>query len=205
MIRPPRARGAAFTTAADGDMRHGPRATVSHALGIPSEWATVHQVHGTSIVEVQRPGDAGEGDGLVTTRRAVPLAVFTADCVGMVIEGEGGVAVVHAGWRGMAGGIASRAVERMTEAAMAPARAFVGPMIGSCCFEVGPEVMSQFDPSTHRSTTWGTTSVDLAEAARHQLAGLDVWRAETCTRCGDDAYSHRRDGTSRRMATIAWL
>ncbi len=78
-------------------MRHGSKRAVSQSLGISSNWATVRQVHGDRILEVTAGGDAGEADGLLTTEPGVPVAVFTADCVGVIIEAEHGTAVVHAG------------------------------------------------------------------------------------------------------------
>ncbi len=70
-----------------------------------AEWASVRQVHGRIICRVDEPGPAGEGDGLITNRSGVPLAIATADCVPIIIEGDTSVAVIHAGWRGVAAGV----------------------------------------------------------------------------------------------------
>jgi copper oxidase (laccase) domain-containing protein len=85
-----------------------------------------------------------------------------------------------------------------------PIRAFVGPGIGACCFEVGPEVGDRF-PAATTTTTWGTQSVDLVVALGDQLAGLDVSVVEACTMHEDGWYSHREDGTPARLATLGWL
>ena len=197
--------GAAFTTAVDGDLRSDPRARhrVSEALGIPSAWAVTRQIHGHAVVDVEAPGSQGDADALVTSRTMLPLAVLTADCVGVVAHAEGAVGVAHAGWRGAAGGVIE-AMRRSLEASGGPLRrAVLGPHIGPGCFEVGPEVAERFDGHVSR-TTWGTVSVDLASSIEERL-GVEVERLGECTMCGSDGFSHRRDGDDRRMAAIGWI
>lgn len=198
--------GAAFTTAADGDVRAdaGARQRVSTALGLSSEWATVHQVHGDRVVTVDTPGPAGEADALLTTSPGLPLAVFTADCVGVVVEGDRAVGVAHAGWRGARAGVVRRLIDAFESAGVEPRAATIGPHIRSCCFEVGPEVAAEFDGHV-TETTWGTRSVDLAGHVRASLDGLDVADLGICTMCGDDAFSHRRDAHRSRMAALGWM
>jgi copper oxidase (laccase) domain-containing protein len=94
--------------------------------------------------------------------------------------------------------------EEMGDAGYLPHRAAIGPGIGACCFEVGPEVASLF-PDHVASTTWETTSVDLTGVVAGQLEGVEVWSAGGCTCHEDGWFSHRADGTSARMATIGWL
>lgn len=205
IIRPPGFRGAAFTAAAAGDMRCGDRSAVSEELGIPSQWATLRQVHGNRVVEVDRPGRSGEGDALATAVRRLPLAVFTADCAGVVIETAEAVAVVHAGWRGAAAGAVAEAVAYLElELEGEVLRAAAGPVLGPCCFEVGPEVAALF-PGRRSRTSWNTESVDLEAAIRAQAPKASWWSAGACTRCGQDWFSHRRDGSAARTAAIGWL
>lgn len=189
--------GAGFTTASDGDMRHDPAARAR--LGLGEEWATVRQVHGRDVVRADGPGDHGAADGLVTSSPALPVAVFTADCLGIVLHGPGAVAVAHAGWRGLSAGVvesAIRAVGTVTAAA-------IGPHIRACCFEVGPEVAERF--ADHLSeTSWGTVSVDLGRAAA-ALLPMEPEVVGVCTRCGSDTFSHRRDGTAARLAAVGWM
>ena len=194
MISP--ADGVAFTTAADGDMRRDRAARGRLGLG---EWATVRQVHGAAVVDASGSGDHGEADGLFTTEAALALAVFTADCLGVVIHGPRGVAVVHAGWRGAASGVVANAVGRIGEVRSA----HIGPHIRPCCFEVGPEVSARFAGHLGR-TRAGTTSVDLASAVAAQLP-VEPEVIDLCTRCGDDTFSHRRDGTAARLAAVGWV
>lgn len=205
MIRPPHIRGAAFTTSLHGDMRHGPTGAVSQLLGIAPRWASVHQVHGRVVHLVQEPGSAGDGDALVTRTEGVPLAVFTADCAGVVLASAAGVAVAHAGWRGVASGVVGATVATMRANGMDPDRAAIGPHIGACCFEVGPEVAEQFDDAFHRETTWGTPSIDLAAALAEQLADTDIWISDRCTRCTPGFFSHRSNQTPHRLAALAWM
>lgn len=205
MIRPPVGGGVAFTEAADGDMRGDAqaRAAVSAQLGISELWATVWQVHGSQAVRVGQPGECGAADAVFTTTPWLPCAVFTADCLGVVVEAEGGVGVAHAGWRGLASGVIPELIERMEDSGLLPVRASMGPSIGPCCYEVGPEVLEAF-PDHAGTTTWGTPSVDLGAVAAAQLEALPVWRVDRCTRHDGGSFSHRLDGTPARMATIGW-
>jgi copper oxidase (laccase) domain-containing protein len=121
-----------------------------------------------------------------------------------VIEADGGVGVAHAGWRGVEAGVVEHLRATMESAGWNLLRSAIGPGIGPCCFEVGPEVAARF-PENTSTTTWGTVGVDLPAAVASQLAGLEVWQARSCTRCSDEYFSHRRDATRARMAGIAWL
>ncbi|MBT8200386.1 MAG: polyphenol oxidase family protein [Acidimicrobiia bacterium] len=208
MLLPPGFRGAAFTDRGDGDpfADTEARRSISNSLGIDVEWATAMQVHGTSVLEATGAGYLGEGDAVMTTRIALPVAVKTADCVPVVLEAADAVAVVHAGWRGMVAGVVTATVDTMRAADHNPLRAAIGPSIGPCCYEVGPEVSLGIDaPSV---TTWGTTSVDLWTASAEQLEGVgveSVWTAAVCTMCSGDLNSYRADGTPHRQAAIGWL
>lgn len=206
MIRPPGFRGAAFGTAADGDGRSDPtaRRRLSEVLGLPEDWAYLHQVHGRRVYPASRPGLQGDGDALYTTTVRLPLAVGTADCLPVVIEAEGGVGLAHAGWRGAAAGVVAALRSAMETAGLVPLRAAVGPGIGPCCFAVGPEVAAAL--AHYRSATrGGEPSIDLAAAAAAALEGLEVWRSGECTCCGVGFHSYRRDRTRRRQVAVAWL
>lgn len=198
-------RGAAFGSADDGDMNdEGRRVGLALRLGVSAEWATVTQVHGSTIRAVDSPGAAGEGDGLVTTTPRLPLMVRTADCAGVVLHGPGTVGVAHVGWRGAAAGVLERTAEMMEERGARPLDAIVGPRIGPCCFEVGPEVLAVF-PGAVAATTWGTPSIDLVEVIRQRLPGTEVVAVGGCTRCSTRWFSHRRDRTVRRQGAIGWI
>ena len=126
---------------------------VCRALGVTDDDIVCsRQVHGTHVRIVTR-GDCGglyspqpvEADGLITRDTGVALAVFTADCVPILLHDavRGVAGAVHAGWRGTAAGIAGEAVSKMREAFgcdPADIRAAIGPCISKCCFETGPEV-----------------------------------------------------------------
>ena len=206
MILPPSRNGAAFSEARDGDLRNDleARGEASQDLGISGSWSTVQQVHGSDVVFVDRPGDAGPADALWTTTRGLPLAVFTADCYGVILHADDAVGVAHAGWRGTDAGVVARLGSEMSRQGHEPTRAEIGPGIGSCCFEVGPEVAARF-PGHTTTTAWDTTSVDLLSAITEQLDAVTAWSVEGCTHHQDTWFSHRRDGTLRRLATIGWL
>lgn len=206
MIRPPGFRGAAFGTAADGDGRADPaaRRRLSELLGLPDEWAYLHQVHGRRVLRANAPGRQGEGDALLTTVADLPLAVGTADCLPVVLEAPGGVGLAHVGWRGAAAGVLGALRRAMAEQGLVVERAAVGPGIGPCCFAVGPEVAAAL-PRFRAHTRDGRESIDLPLAVEDALSGLTVWRWTGCTCCGAGFHSYRRDATRQRQVAVAWL
>jgi hypothetical protein len=176
---------------------------VAETLGITTEWAEVKQSHGNDVVRVGAPGRAGEADAIWTSEPGLPIAVFTADCLGVVLHAADATGVAHAGWRGAASGVVARLREEMSHAGHPPGRAAVGPGIGPCCFEVGPEVASLFTGFA-AVTRWGTSSVDLPAVISSQLDGLDVWSSPSCTFHDEGLFSHRRDGTPMRLVSLGW-
>jgi len=204
MIRPPW-DGVAFSERSDGDLRNElARRAAASAIGLVPEWAEGQQVHGNHVVRVGSPGSSGEADALWTSEPGLPVAVFTADCLGVVLTAPGAVGVAHAGWRGAAGDVVGRLRDAMTTAGHPPQRAAIGPGIGPCCFEVGPEVAERFPPHA-ALTTWGATSVDLPAVVIERLGGLETWSTGACTMHEDGWFSHRSDATRQRLAAIGWV
>ncbi|MBU1227581.1 MAG: polyphenol oxidase family protein [Actinobacteria bacterium] len=206
MIRPPGFRGAAFGSADDGNGRDDPkaRAAISRRLDIPAGWAWLRQVHGDVVIRAEVPGSLGEGDAAFSTVASLPMTVATADCYPIVLEGDGVAGIAHAGWRGTAVGVVTALANAMAAAGSPAVRAAIGPGIGACCYEVGPEVAERF-PGFGAVTTRGTGSIDLPGAIAAQLDGLEVWRSGICTHCGDGFRSYRRDGTALRQVAVAWV
>lgn len=205
MIRHPDKTGVAFSGASEKDQREAPnRLQLSDRLGITSDWAEVRQVHANRVVRAKHAGLVGTADAMWTDNRRLPLAIFTADCFGVVLGSDDAIGVAHAGWRGTTSNVVGALRSEMTASGQGPNWAAIGPGIGPCCFEVGPEVAVEFEE--HQSTTtWGTQSVDLREALKTQLVGLETWSADLCTVSDDGWFSFRRDQTSKRLATLAWL
>ncbi len=203
---PPGFRGAAFGSAAVGDVRIDPaaRAALSRMASVPDAWAHASQVHGNRVVHVTQPGPQGEADALFVDEPGVAITVATADCVPIVIEAPGAVAVVHAGWRGAVAGVLDEALAALRWAGHVPERAAVGPSIGPCCYEVGDDVAARFGDHV-AATTWGTTSVDIAGYLAERLVDLEIWRSDVCTYEHAGYNSHRRDATRQRQVAVGWL
>ena len=160
------------------------------------------QVHGIDVKEWDhRPnGELEKVDGHITARDDLALLVLVADCLPVALADGRQVAMVHCGWRGLAGGILGRAVERFDE----PAAAAVGPGIGPCCYEVGDEVRGEFDARFANGRM-----LDLRAVADDLLrsAGVEqVEHVDLCTSCREDLFfSHRRDGgVTGRQGGLVW-
>jgi hypothetical protein len=204
------------------------RRRLAGGLGLEPERVQIGlQVHGAELAfhaapqqpsPFARPGsELPEVDGHVVAAPGLVPLVFVADCLPVALSGPGGVAMLHCGWRGLAAGIVARGA-----AAIGATAAAIGPGIGPCCYEVGPEVLESFaslgagitaadgpnsrarvDVSAHRR-------LDLPEVARRLLREAGVERVESaglCTRCESELFfSHRRDGSlSGRQAGLVWI
>jgi YfiH family protein len=180
------------------------RRSISDGLDIPDGWAWLDQVHGAEVLTAAAPGLIGAADALVTTTAGLPVMVATADCVPIILEATGAVAVVHAGWRGVVAGVVTAAVSALAECGHSPERAAIGPAIGPCCYEVGNDVADQL-PGFRSTTRAGTMSVDLPSAVAAQLDGLEVWQSGRCTHHESDFHSYRRNGTAQRQVAVGWI
>lgn len=191
------------------------RARLAAAVGLdPRRVAMGWQVHGADVQEWSGPpvgsayaapgGSLERVDAHVTAEPGLGLLVLAADCLPVALAAPGRVAMVHAGWRGLAAGVLERAVARFDAAGAVEAA--IGPGIGRCCYEVGEEVLRAFDDLE------GVTSgrrLDLAAVARTRLAAMGVGSVldvEMCTSCRPDLFfSHRRDdGLTGRQGGIVW-
>ena len=204
------------------------RARLQEQVGVRP--AHIRQVHGTVVRTVTDAADAfvaplpdagielPEADGQATRLRGVAPMVLTADCLPIALAGRGGsgadsggaVVMLHAGWRGLAGGILPEGVRAVRElGADGALEAAIGPGAGLCCYEVGEEVHEVF--AHHGDRVRHGRNLDLKAIAREQLeqAGVEsVHDVELCTICSDKAlfFSHRRDrGVTGRQAGLVWL
>ena len=168
------------------------------------------QVH-SAIVRHAQPGERGvPGDGLWTDAPALPLLALAADCMPIALARERGerpgIAVLHAGWRGLLGGIAASGVAALDGG---PVAAVIGPGIGPCCYDVGEEVATRY----RRAFGLGLVrdgKLDLWSAAERALraAGcVRVDRVDLCTACNPDRFfSHRRDdGLTGRQGVLGLI
>ena len=196
------------------------RVTVQEQAGVPA--ALIFQVHGTSVRTISGMSDVGvapppdrdielsKADGQATQLSGVAPMVLTADCLPIAVAGDGAVAMLHAGWRGLAGGIVAEGVRKVRElGADGPLEAAIGPGAGGCCYEVGDEVFEVF--AEYGDRVRHGRNIDLKAIAHDQLerAGVEaVHDVDLCTICSDESlfFSHRRDhGVTGRQAGLVWL
>jgi YfiH family protein len=161
-------------------------------LGLDHERLVANRQRHTARVVRARKDYVEVADGLWTDEPGVPILALAADCVPIAVvrtSGEPGLAVLHAGWRGLAAGV----VEAGVGAIEGDTAAIVGPSIGPCCYQVGPEVSDRFDADLTRDAM-----LDLWTAAERALtrAGVaSVERVDLCTRCHPEQFfSFRRTG-----------
>jgi purine-nucleoside/S-methyl-5'-thioadenosine phosphorylase / adenosine deaminase len=173
------------------------RRLACEALRLDAGRLSVNRQRHSPTVHRAQPGTRDEpGDGLWSDVPGQPMLALAADCVPIAVastEGAPRLAVLHAGWRGLAEGVVEAGVHALGGASSA---AVVGPSVGPCCYEVGAEVSARFDDDL---TNDGI--LDLWSAAERALrrAGVEVVeRVDLCTRCNPELFfSHRRSGPAR--------
>jgi YfiH family protein len=189
------------------------RLRLAAALGRePDGMVMGRQVHGAELrehAERQEPRvyadvvkSPDEVDAHATADPGLTPLVMVADCLPVALDGPGGVAMVHCGWRGLAAGIVATAATAVDAEAAA-----VGPGIGPCCYEVGDEVLAEF---ADLDGVADGRVLDLSAVARALLERAGVEATEIsglCTKCNPDLfYSHRRDGgRTGRQAGLVWM
>jgi YfiH family protein len=190
----------------------------------PARLTTAQQTHSRNVVTVDAAG-AGTGafnyetaipdtDALVTRLIETPIAVFTADCVPVILADPGTrtVAVVHAGYKGLNSKIIASLDKMLLDGGgrRGDIIAFVGPAIGACCYDVDAERAALFsaDRLTERA---GKIYLDTPGVATDELraAGVlddNIKVSGLCTSCRSDLFfSYRREQVCGRQATIAAL
>jgi polyphenol oxidase len=192
-------------------LEHGFGTRLSAGWPASANLATAKQVHSDRVLLVGSPGPQGEGDALVSNIPHIGLAIRTADCLPVLIADpkNRAVAAIHAGWRGVVSEIGPKAIDAMSrQFGSEPEDLIVaiGPGIGACCFEVGPEVAVQFGLT-------GRTKVDLVETMCRQMGrngvnARQISAARLCTYCNPELFeSYRREGKAagRMIAMIGML
>ena len=206
--------------AADGDdpgVVARNRAELDERAGLPSPPCWLRQVHGTRVLRFEAStSDEPEADAAVTSTPGVVLAILTADCLPVAFAARDGseLGVAHAGWRGLAAGVLEATVAAM-RTAPADLVAWLGPAAGPGAYEIGEEVFEAFTSRDRRAeaafaaTRPGHWRVDLYALARLRLADAGVAAVHGGGLCTISEprrfFSHRRDGRSGRIATLAWM
>ena len=163
------------------------------------------QVHGADIRAWDGPaeGEPPRVDGHTTTQSELAMLVLVADCYPVALSDGKRAAILHCGWRPLAGGLIEKAVAGFDE----PPSAAVGPGIGGCCYEVGPEVTERF-ADVPEALAGRMLDLRKVIAARLAQAGVtEVEHIDRCTSCEPELYfSHRRDrGVTGRQGGLCVL
>jgi polyphenol oxidase len=205
------------------------RARFGQAVGFDPDYLMIlRQVHGNRVIVLTEASDLPRvrgtpGDGLITNRSHLPLAVITADCfpVVLTVPSLPAVGILHAGRKGTAARVVPAAIAVMCNEFDLSAQAVfaaIGPGIGRCCYEVdaasAEPFLTQFaaDVAVYRPSRPGRLYLDLQQAILLQLcaAGVpstQVWSANLCTACHPEwFYSYRREGPrSGRMLNVVMI
>ncbi len=190
---------------------------------MPLRLHRLRQVHGAEIRVVRHPGTgtpgdddpAGrfpEGDGLVSDSPSVGLVVLTADCASIALGSDEGVfAAVHAGWRGLLGGVVEAAANAMRGLGATTVRGAMGPTIHAECYPFSAvdldSVASRYGDGVRSVTATGQAALDLpatVAAAFHRADVVGVAGLDVCTSCDDRYFSHRGRAEVERQALVVW-
>jgi copper oxidase (laccase) domain-containing protein len=167
---------------------------------------------GTSVWATSPDGTAPEADAVVAVGTGSCVVVLTADCAPVALGSPEGIhGAVHVGWRGLMAGVLGRAVDAMRALGASSVVAGIGPTIHPCCYEFGSSdldaVAARAGDEVRAVTSGGAAALDLPGGVRAGLgeAGVAVViDADSCTACGDDAFSYRAFGDEARQALFVW-
>ncbi|MBN4080958.1 peptidoglycan editing factor PgeF [Caldithrix abyssi] len=174
------------------------------------------QVHSNKVQLVNVPGILKDTDGLISNQKGIVLSIQVADCIPLFLVDNktGNFGLIHSGWRGTAAGIGTRAIHQLKIAGShaKDILGLIGSAINQCCFEVGPEVSDQFDPSFSIGGKGDRRMLDLKNALKHQLtesgmAPENIMIDGDCTYCRKELYfSYRREGDKygKMVAIAGW-
>ncbi len=182
-------------------------------LNLPAEPVWLEQIHSNKVVCLDEQPQNLQADACYALTPDVICAVLTADCLPILLCNESGtkIAAIHGGWRGLLSGIIENTVKAMQEPHLL---AWLGPAIGSECFEVGEEVRVAFCKKADvfsrafKAKDNGKWMADIYQLSRIIFAELGVEKVYggglcTVTEKGR-FFSYRRDGQTGRMATLIW-
>jgi polyphenol oxidase len=210
------------------------RVTAADRWGGVSRVYWVEQVHGTDVISVALATDsadsagsldgagsgapavtgviAGIGDALVGVGPGSAVAVLTADCGSIALgSAEGVFAAVHAGWRGLTGGVVEAAVAAMRDEGATAVTGALGPCIHPECYEFSPDDLDQmaavYGDGVRGRTATGRPALDLPAAVSAALVAAgaaEVPGTVACTACGGGYFSHRARADRGRQALVVW-
>jgi YfiH family protein len=195
----------------DVDHVHENRARVALAISVdPSRLVIVHQAHSTTVVLANEATEESSGDIIVDYGDEFAIAILVADCVPLLLVDEDSptLAVVHAGWKGLASGVISNALLRFEHPESV--HAFLGPCISQEAYQVGPEVAEKFTtvPGAVVPDTGDRSRLDLRHVAVSQLLGGrltddHIVISRQATDGGETFFSDRAQRPCGRFAVVA--
>ena len=209
----------ALHTGDEWDRVHANRDLVGRALGLSyRDLVFGQQVHGTGVRVVSRASSQGRDrglratDGLVTATPGVALVMMGADCLPVLLAGDGVVGAAHVGRAGLVGGVLREVLAAMRAAGATDVAARIGPGICGGCYEVPAAMAAEVEaaaPGSRATTRAGAPSVDLVAGVRRQLAEAGVEDVEAVKGCTYEEperwFSYRRDGVTGRHAGVVVL
>lgn len=199
-----------WSEASDGNGKDpNVQAAILRALELKdSQLVQAQQVHGKNVVVIQKDSANlwPQTDGFISALPSRVLAVFAADCMPIGLWDHTRIAIVHAGWRGIVGGIIEEALNQFPN--KNEVQAFLGPHIQNCCYQVTEEILPHFSSSAviHAEEK---IYLSLTIAAKERLfrAGMgdsQIKRIGPCTACSKNLYSFRRDKTEKRLLSFIY-
>jgi YfiH family protein len=206
-----------FSTRASGNARDPVVARNLAKIAGGQDLRLLQQIHGNRIVSVSAPGGCPRGDGWAGVPAAGTLhGILTADCVPVLLvhPSTRKIALAHAGWRGAAAGVVEQALAALGEDPV-QVRAALGPAIGPCCYQVGPEVAEVLGPTCPHLSPWEAAGdrlrFDLPGYVAERLYRGSVPRDTVdvlglCTRCERRRFFSYRGGDpeQRMVAFLGW-
>lgn len=211
----------ALTTTRETDFskeRQAERSLLNAALNLEAEIPWLNQTHSSHVVYVDHTTTSPiEADATWTDQPRQACVVLTGDCLPVLLCDTRGkvVGAVHAGWKGILGGIIENTVMAMRTKTQEPILAWLGPAIGPSCFEVQADMMEPCiaaDPFARGAFVpreepgkWLANIYELAKSRLRQVGVHQTYGGEYCTYTEQERFFSARRKSTARMATIIWF
>ncbi|MEJ5172426.1 MAG: polyphenol oxidase family protein [Hydrogenothermaceae bacterium] len=188
-----------FTEREDLNQRLSVNRKIKVPLFIPN------QKHTAKVISLEED-ITQEADGIYLDKTGIAVGVLTADCMPIILFNDRELSVIHAGWKGLFGGIIENGVKMFKGK---PTNCFIGPSIRICCYEVSPDFITQFNiDKKFYIEREGRYSLSLQDIAKERLKNLgidDIFDLSECNACSGRYFSFRKGDFDDRILTYAYI
>ncbi len=198
-----------YTERVDGTMqKEEAKERVRKMLGLKALFTPTLQRHTTKVM---KGGYKGVGDGVYVDERGVGVGIVTADCMGIIMSDGKRVMALHAGWKGLFGGIIKAGLKQFEK--VDEVLVFIGPRIDKCCYEVKEDFVveakkvggEKFIEERGKIKYFSLLEMAIAILIKEGIRKNKIYFEKRCTKCDKSLFSYRNEERGKVFLTVGWL